>query len=122
MVYFILTLTAAGEKSQRITMFRLRNLKLKNGEEISIINKLAHCWKRFASLLDFDDQGTTVDIIDKKCRGDPEECCQEAMRRWLSEEGRRQPADWPLLVKILREMKLGELAKQVEQATVEVLT
>ena len=96
-------------------MFLLSNFKSKSGERINIINRVSPHWSEFAVQLDFDNDGTTMQTIDKVCGPDPEACCKEMMREWLSGKG-RQPVTWELLVEILKDCELGVLAKQVEEA------
>ena len=96
-------------------MFLLSNLKSKSGERINIINKVSPRWSEFAVQLDFDNDGTTMQMIRERCYPDPEDCCKEMMREWLSGKG-RQPVTWELLVEILKDCELEVLAKQVEEA------
>lgn len=103
---------------KKVTIFLLSNLKSKcgNQEKINIIRKVAPEWRQFALHLDFDNDGTTVQTIDQKCRSDPEKCCAEMMTEWLKGKGSRQPVTWELLVEILDDCELKVLAKEVKEA------
>ena len=98
-------------------MFALSNLKIKTGEKINIINKVAPYWTKFALQLDFDNDGTTIQTIEQKCRPDPVACCEEMMSLWLKGKGNRQPVTWKLLVEILGDTDLNVLAHQIEEVT-----
>ena len=98
-----------------MTLRHLGSLKTRSGEKINIIQQVAPNWQGFATNLDFDPNGTTIQMINQKQRGDPEACCREMMQMWLRGMG-RQPATLELLVEILTDCNLIVLAKQVKAA------
>ena len=89
-------------------------MKIKSGGTINIIQQVAPHWQDFAMSLDFDANGTTMQTIEQKNRGDPEACCREMMQLWLRGRG-RQPATFKLLVDILHDCNLIVLAQQVKE-------
>ena len=96
-------------------MHLLGSLKTKSGDRVNIIHQVAPQWQDFATNLDFDPNGNTMKVIDRKHHGDPEDCCREMMQTWLKGKG-RQPATFELLMEILKECDLIVLAEQVEDA------
>ena len=96
-------------------MHLLGSLKTKSGDRVNIIQQVAPQWQDFATSLDFDPNGNTMQLISQKHRGDPEACCREMMQTWLKGKG-RQPATFELLMEILKECDLIVLAEQVEDA------
>ena len=94
----------------------LGSLKSKPGRRrINIIQEVAPHWQDFATNLDFDPNGTTMQMISQRQRSDPEACCREMMQTWLKGRG-RQPATLELLVEILTDCNLIVLAQQVKEA------
>ena len=93
----------------------LGSLKLRSGGKVNIIQEVAPHWQDFATNLDFDPSGNTMQIIDRRNRGDPNACCRDMMQTWLRGMG-KQPATLKLLVDILKECRLIVLAEQVNEA------
>ena len=79
-----------------------------------LLPKLAPMWKAFCTVINFDDDGTTMAIIDQKYHGDPEECCREVLRRWLSF---KRPT-WQRVIDYLQQAKCTQLARDVEELVV----
>ena len=98
-----------------MTLRLLGNLKTKSNGRINIIQQVAPHWHDFATNLDFDPNGTTMQTIEQKYRYDPEACCRETMQLWLKGMG-RQPATFELLVEILTDCNLIVLAQNVKEA------
>ena len=90
-------------------------LKTASGVKIKIIDRLAPKWNRFGILLAFDDEGTQVETIDKKHRGDPAACCQAMFQHWLSGNGRK-PLSWRTLIELLEDSDQEVLAGEVQSA------
>ena len=70
-------------------------------------------WKAFCTVINFDDDGTTLAIIDQKYR-DPEECCREVLRRWL---WFKRPT-WQKVIDCLQQAKCSQLARDIEEVVV----
>ena len=102
-----------------VSMYLLTSLKTKSGEKISIIKQVTPHWRKFALRLDFDRDGTMIQIIEGNKPNNLEACCQEMMQMWLQGKG-RQPVTWELLVEILHDCDLNVLAEQVEDAVLTI--
>lgn len=63
-------------------------------------------------MMDFDPKGNTLDAIKKDFDG-VKERCRETFRLWLDGKGKRQPATWSMLLEILEDSNLGELAGEI---------
>ena len=114
--YFLLAISFSNSlEGKRLILRHLGSLKNKSGERINIIQQVAPKWMDFATSLDFDPNGNTMQVISQRCRGDPEACCREMMQTWLKGKG-RQPATFELLMEILDECNLIVLAQQVKDA------
>ena len=79
-----------------------------------LLPKLAPMWKAFCTVINFDEDGTTLAIIDQKYRGDPEECCREVLQRWLSF---KRPT-WHRVIDYLQQARCTQLAGEVEEFVV----
>ena len=99
------------------TLAKLMLLKTASGEKIKIIHSLAPHWNLFGVLLEFDHNGTQVETIDKKHRGDPVACCQAMFQHWLSGNGRK-PLSWRTLIELLEDADQEVLAGEVRNAHV----
>ena len=92
-------------------------LKTSSREKIKIIKRLAPSWSTVGILLAFDDEGTQVETIDKKHRGDPVACCQAMFQHWLSGNGRK-PLSWRTVIELLEDADQEVLAGEVRNALV----
>ena len=92
-------------------------IKSANGKNIKIIDRLAPSWNHFGILLEFDGEGTAVDIIYKKHRGDPLDCCHAMFRHWLN-GNRRTPLSWRTLIELLQDFNQEVLAGEVRSALI----
>lgn len=56
----------------------------------------------------------SLDAIDQKCKGNPDDCLYEVLKDWLSKE---EAANWEQLVTALRQESVGEtrLAYKIEK-------
>ena len=74
----------------------LCSLKCRDGSNIEIITSIAPMWKDFGVLLEFDDDGTKLNLIEANQRvNGPAACCTEMFQTWVKGAG-RQPASWDL--------------------------
>ena len=78
-----------------------------------VIPKIAAYWKKVADALEFEVW--KIKSIEKKYRNDPEECCDELLREWLSSGLGLQPKTWSTLINALKEVKqLAAITKTIE--------
>ena len=95
------------------TLKLLSLLTTPRGEEINIIKTMAPVWKNLGVLLDFDNNGTELDIIDKKHPSDPIECCRAMFQHWLKGNGKK-PCTWQTLVQLIKYADQERLADDIE--------
>ena len=74
---------------------------------------MAPVWKDLGDLLDFDDDGTELDIIDKQHRLDPKACCRAMFQHWLKGNG-KTPHTWRTIVKLIKDADRETLADEIE--------
>ena len=97
------------------TMAKLIVLKQANGKKIRIIKRLAAYWRKLGLILDFDECGSQLDIIEQKCHGDPEACCQEMFQYWLKGNGVK-PCSWRRLIELLEDCDQQALSEEIQEA------
>ena len=85
------------------------------GGKIQIIKRVAPNWRGLGILLDFDEAGAQLDIIDSKHRGDPEACCQAMFQYWVKGNG-VTPCSWNTLIELLDDCDQQALAKEIQDA------
>ena len=80
-----------------------------------VIPKIAAYWKKVADALEFEVW--KIKTIEKKYRNDPEECCDELLREWLSSGLGLQPKTWSTLINALKEVKqLAAITETIESS------
>ena len=90
-------------------------LKTSSGEKIEIIKLLAPDWKAYGVLLNFDDLGAQLSLIEARYgHTNPLACCRDMMIHWLSGNG-EQPTTWKTLLGILEDGGSAYLAEQIKQ-------
>ena len=71
-------------------------------------------WKTVADFLDYDIN--TIEVITKKYKGDPEECCDGLFRDWLSTDHGAAPKTWDTLLKALKDIdKLATAVSDIKK-------
>lgn len=76
-----------------------------------VVWRIAAEWKIVAYGMDFEI--AEVNIIEKKCRDDPEECCVELLKRWLQA---KPDKNWEMLLSVLKQVKkLIASSKEIEK-------
>ena len=83
------------------------------GKNIRIIKTISPVWKDLGDLLDFDDNGTELDIIAKEHPLDPKACCRAMFQHWLKGNG-RIPCTWRTMVKLIKDTNQETLAEDIE--------
>ena len=96
-------------------MAKLSLLKTQTGKKIKIIKKLSAYWKDLGYLLEFDDNGTEISVIEKMHRGDPDECCTAMFHYWLEGNGVK-PHSWRKLIELIDDCDQQELADEIQDA------
>ena len=65
-------------------------------------------------MLEFDGDGTQLDVIESKHPNDRPACCREMFKYWLAGNGVK-PVSWKTLVSLLRNVEKNTLAEDLEQ-------
>ena len=91
---------------------QLMRLKTK-GKKVEIIKSLTPQWRDLGLLMDFDDEGRTVDLIKAEHQSEGQTvCCQEVFKLWL----KGPDATWGNLIELLIDCEQKVLAEQVKDA------
>ena len=90
-------------------------LRTAKGQKIQIIKRLAPNWRDVGILLDFDESGTELDIIEKTHPTDPKACSQAMFQHWLKGNG-LTPCSWRTLIDVLGDCDQQALAKEIQEA------
>ena len=96
-------------------MAKLSLLKTQTGKKIKIIKRLSPYWKDLGYLLEFDDNGTEISVIEKRHHGDPDECCTAMFHYWLKGNGVK-PHSWRKLIELIDDCDQQELADEIQDA------
>jgi hypothetical protein len=83
-----------------------------SGSKVNLPEKIVD-YRAFGTLLLMDDYGNRITAITKELMGNAADINFEVLRLWLEGKG-RQPVTWATLVTVLREIRLEELAKDIE--------
>ena len=110
-IIIICTLIHAIEATP--TLAKLSVLRVAGGKKIQIIKRLAPNWRGLGILLDFDESGTQLDIIEKAHPMDPVACCQAMFQYWVKGNGVR-PCSWNTLIELLEDCDQQGLAKEIQ--------
>ena len=88
-------------------------LKTTTEKKVEIIKSITPQWKQLGLLMDFDDEGRTVDLIKAEHQSDGQAaCCQEVFKLWL----KGPDATWGNLIELLIDCDQKALAEQVKDA------
>ena len=84
-------------------------------KEIRIIDGVGTNWKTVGDLIGLPHYRTAA--IEKVRQLDPNECCRDVFSDWLEGKGKENyPASWDGLQKLLKDIQLSTLAKDVQKA------
>ena len=79
-------------------------------EKIKIMESVCPQWKTIGTLMDFDDLGSKISLIEEETRT-LEDRLNRILRLWLNGESRYyKPASWGTLILLLRESGYSALA------------
>ena len=101
--------TCADTKPSIAQLMRLKT----KGKKVEIIKSLTPQWRQLGLLMDFDDEGRTVDLIEAEHQMKGQTAsCQEVFKLWL----KGSDATWGNLIKLLIDCEQTALAEQVKDA------
>ena len=89
-------------------------LRTAQGEKIQVIKRLATNWRSVGILLDFDKDGTELDIIEND-HSNSVARCQAMFQHWLKGNG-VEPCSWRTLIGVLEDCDQEILAKDIQRA------
>ena len=95
------------------TLAKLSVLRTAGGKKIQIIKRMAPTWRELGILLDFDESGTQLDIIEKVHPANPIACCQAMFQHWVKGNG-VTPCSWNTLIELLDDCDQQALAKEIQ--------
>ena len=105
----MLLFVAIGEHPSLIELVRFRGRE----RRINIPQEISTKYRQFGVLLLEDTNGARVRNIEHKHRGDAEQINMEILEEWVNGRA-RQPVSWEILTEVLRDVKLGQLASDIE--------
>ena len=97
------------------SLAKLLVLKTHGGKKIRIIKRVATFWRQLGFLMDFDEIGTQLDIIEKNNPSNAEACCQAMFQHWVKGNGVK-PCSWRKLIELLDDCDQEVLAKEIQTA------
>ena len=84
-------------------------------EKVKIIETICTKWKKIGEILDFDDLGSKVSIIDTQTNN-VENHLTEVLKLWLHGESRAYtPASWRTFIQLLNDCEYRCLAATLEE-------
>ena len=91
-------------------------LKTSDGKRIEIIKSLSPDWKTFGVLLNFDDLGSHLSLIEAQHgQTNPLACCRTMMIHWIAGNGEQPTLPVKKLLDLLVDGKGAYLAEQIKQ-------
>ena len=84
--------------------------------KVNIPEQIGRKYTEFGVQLLKDRTGARVSNMVEKHRGDPQKINTEILQEWLQNEHGERPVSWRMLVEVLRDIKLSELARDTEEA------
>ena len=80
-------------------------------KQLKIIKSISRKWETLATLL-----GIEEDPIRKKFMGEAEGCTRQVLNDWMDQGASGYPVTWRGLVKVLKDIPLRGVVKEVEAA------
>ena len=78
-----------------------------------VVPRVAADWDKVADQLEFDI--STIRIIQRKYRDDPEECCHQLLKEWVTTDKGVGPKNWATLLAALKKIRqLISVTEQIE--------
>ena len=81
-------------------------------KRINIPQEISTTFYQFGILLLEDETGARVKSIEYRYRGNSEQISAEILEQWINGKG-KQPVTWGTLVKVLRDVELTTLARDI---------
>ena len=79
-----------------------------------VLPKIATNWKLVAINLEFEN--STIEIIQKRYKDDPEDCCLEMLTDWVTKDHGVGPKTWATLLCALKNIrKLTNACNEIEK-------
>ena len=103
------------------TLAALFMLQTPQGKKIHIIKRMAPFWRDLGSLMDFDESGSEVVIIEGKHRGDPKDCCRAVFQHWVNGNGVK-PCSWRKLIELIKDCEQEMLAEEIQMVLSPITT
>ena len=76
-----------------------------------VVPRVAADWDKVAHQLEFDI--SIIRIIQRRCRDDPEECCHQLLKDWVTTDKGVGPKNWATLLAALK--KISQLRSATQQ-------
>ena len=83
-------------------------------DSINVLEQIGSHYREFGVLLLEDTAGAVTEAIVTKHKCDAKAINLEILRNWLEGKGKK-PVEWSTLVKVLKDIRLSELANEMEQ-------
>jgi len=78
-----------------------------------VVPRVAADWDKVAHQLEFDD--SSIRIIQRRYRDDPEECCHQLLKDWVTTNKGVGPKNWTTLLAALKKIRqLRSVTQQIE--------
>ena len=103
------------------TLAALFMLQTSQGKKIHIIKRMAPFWRDLGSLMDFDESGSEVVVIEGKHRGDPKDCCRAIFQHWVNGNGIK-PCSWRKLIELIKDCEQEMLAEEIQMVLSPITT
>lgn len=83
-------------------------------DSINVLEQIGPHYREFGTLLLEDAAGAVTEAIITKHNRDAKAINWEILRNWIEGKGKK-PVEWSILVKVLKDIRLSELANEMEQ-------
>ena len=86
-----------------------------------VVPRVAADWDKVAEQLDFNN--STIRIVQRRCGNDPEECCHQILREWVTTDKGAGPKNWATLLAALKKIRqLRSVTEQIEDYLTQLRT
>ena len=81
---------------------------------MNVLEQIGRKYNTFGPLVLNDTTAAVIETIEEQCHHDATNINPKILRRWMKGEG-TEPVTWSTLTKVLRDVRLSELAREIEQ-------